>query len=82
MDKYVLYFPHLGPREVTKEQLISKLEFELEMLKSEDGASIAGRGYAWTCMESTDNSTGETWYSKYTVDEFHELLNVKGGDVT
>lgn len=81
MDRYVLYYPYLEPKIVTKEQLIRQLEFELEELKNESGARIAGRGSAWTCLESTDE-TGTTWYSRYSIDEFHEVLNLKEGDAT
>lgn len=82
MNRYVLYYPYVKPQIVTKEQLIQHLEFVLEELKNESGAGIVGRGSAWTCLESTDSSTGDTWYSRYSIDEFLEALNLKGGDAT
>ena len=44
-DKFVLYFPYLEPKIISKDRAIKQMEFELKEFKNNSGASVAGKGF-------------------------------------
>lgn len=74
-DKFVLYFPYLEPKIISKEKAIKQLEFELNYLKTNSGASLAGRGFGLYCLESYDEETGTTWTGRYNSKEFIKVIS-------
>ena len=75
-DQFLLYFPHIGgPKVVSKERAIKQLELELNTIKNESGASVAGRGFGLYCLQSIDSDTGTAWQGRYSSNEFLKVLN-------
>lgn len=75
-DQFLLYFPHIGgPKVVSKERAIKQLELELDTIKNESGASVAGRGFGLYCLQSIDSESGTVWQGRYDSKEFLKVLN-------
>ena len=73
-DRFVLYFPHVEPKIVSKDRAINFLETELGFFKKDSGASLAGRGYAIYCLESVDVEDGHSWEGRYSSKDFLKTL--------
>lgn len=73
-DRFVLYFPHVEPKIVSKDRAINFLETELGFFKNDSGASLAGRGYAIYCLESVDAEDGHSWEGRYSSKDFLKTL--------
>lgn len=74
-DQFVLYFPYLEPRIINKERAIKQIEFELNNIKNDSGASLAGRGFGIYCLKSVDADTGTAWTGRYSSKEFLDVLH-------
>ena len=73
-DRFVLYFPHVEPKIVSKDRAINFLETELGFFKKYSGAGLAGRGYAIYCLESVDAEDGHSWEGRYSSKDFLKTL--------
>ena len=74
-DQFVLYFPYLDPKVINKERAIKQIEFELNNIKNDSGASLAGRGFGIYCLKSVDADTGTVWTGRYSSKEFLDVLH-------
>lgn len=74
-DKFVLYFPHVEPKIISKDRAIRQMEFELAEFKSNSGSRIAGRGFGIYCLQSRDTDTDTVWTGRYSSKEFLKVLN-------
>lgn len=74
-DKFVLYFPYLEPRIISKDRAIKQMEFELKEFKNNSGASVAGKGFGIYCLQSYDPDTDSVWIGRYSSKEFLKVLN-------
>lgn len=74
-DQFVLYFPYLEPKVINKERAIKQIEFELNNIKNDSGASLAGRGFGIYCLKSIDADTGTAWTGRYSSKEFLDVLH-------
>lgn len=74
-DQFVLYFPYLEPKVINKERAIKQIEFELNNIKNDSGASLAGRGFGIYCLKSIDADTGTAWNGRYSSKEFLDVLH-------
>ena len=74
-DKFVLYFPYLEPKIISKDRAIKQMEFELKEFKNNSGASVAGKGFGIYCLQSYDPDTDSVWIGRYSSKEFLKLLN-------
>ena len=74
-DKFVLYFPYLEPKIISKDRAIKQMEFELNEFKNNSGASVAGKGFGIYCLQSYDPDTDSVWIGRYSSKEFLKVLN-------
>lgn len=74
-DQFVLYFPYLEPKIVSKDRAIKQMEFELNEFKNNSGASVAGRGFGIYCLQSYDPDTDSVWTGRYSSKEFLKVLD-------
>lgn len=74
-DKFVLYFPYLEPKIISKDRAIKQMEFELNEFKNNSGASVAGRGFGIYCLQSYDPDTDSVWTGRYSSKEFLKVLD-------
>ena len=74
-DKFVLYFPYLEPRIISKDRAIKQMEFELNEFKNNSGASVAGKGFGIYCLQSYDPDTDSVWEGRYASKEFLKVLD-------
>ena len=74
-DKFVLYFPYLEPRIISKDRAIKQMEFELNEFKNNSGASVAGKGFGIYCLQSYDPDTDSVWEGRYSSKEFLKVLD-------
>lgn len=74
-DKFVLYFPYLEPKIISKDRAIKQMEFELNEFKNSSGASVAGRGFGIYCLQSYDPDTDSVWTGRYSSKEFLKVLD-------
>ena len=74
-DKFVLYFPYLEPKIISKDRAIKQVEFELNEFKNNSGASVAGRGFGIYCLQSYDPDTDSVWTGRYSSKEFLKVLD-------
>ena len=74
-DKFVLYFPYLEPKIISKDRAIRQMEFELNEFKNNSGASVAGRGFGIYCLQSYDPDTDSVWTGRYSSKEFLKVLD-------
>ena len=74
-DKFVLYFPYLEPKIISKDRAIKQMEFELKEFKNNSGASVAGKGFGIYCLQSYDPDTDSVWIGRYSSKEFLKVLN-------
>lgn len=74
-DQFVLYFPYLDPKIINKERALKQMEFELDNIKNDSGASLAGRGFGIYCLQSVDADTGTTYTGRYSSKEFLNVLH-------
>ena len=74
-DQFVLYFPYLEPKVINKDRAIKQIEFELNNIKNDSGASLAGRGFGIYCLQSVDADTGTVWNGRYSSKEFLNVLH-------
>ena len=74
-DKFVLYFPYLEPKIISKDRAIKQMEFELKEFKNNSGAGVAGKGFGIYCLQSYDPDTDSVWIGRYSSKEFLKVLN-------
>lgn len=74
-DKFVLYFPYLEPRIISKDRAIKQMEFELNEFRNNSGASVAGKGFGIYCLQSYDPDTDSVWEGRYSSKEFLKVLD-------
>ena len=74
-DKFVLYFPYLEPKIISKDRAIKQMEFELDQFKNNSGARVAGRGFGIYCLQSYDPDTDSVWTGRYSSKEFLNVLD-------
>lgn len=74
-DKFVLYFPYLEPKIISKDRAIKQMEFELKEFKNNSGASVAGKGFGIYCLQSYDPDTDSVWIGRYSSKEFLKVLD-------
>lgn len=74
-DKFVLYFPYLEPKIISKDRAIKQMELELNEFKNNSGASVAGRGFGIYCLQSYDPDTDSVWTGRYSSKEFLNVLH-------
>lgn len=76
-NRYVLFYPFVEPRIVTKDVIIKALKEQIESLENDKEVVFnVGKGLAYMCLEDTDDE-GTTWYSRWTKEEFLQNLNYK-----
>lgn len=74
-DKFVLYFPNVGPKIISKDRAIRQMELELDEFKHNSGSRIAGRGFGIYCLQSRDTDTDTVWTGRYSSKEFLKVLD-------
>lgn len=74
-DQFVLYFPYLEPKIISKDRAIQQMEFELNEFKNNSGARIAGRGFGIYCLRSYDPDTNSVWTGRYGSKDFLKTLS-------
>lgn len=70
--KYLYFFPHVGARQLTKEQALKMARDKLKLMEESSGAGEVGQGFAIYCIESTDDA--DTWTARNDAKEFIKSL--------
>ncbi len=74
-DKFVLYFPNVEPKIISRDRAIRQMEVELAEFKYNSGSRIAGRGFGIYCLQSRDTDTDTVWTGRYSSKEFLKVLD-------